>query len=157
MNLKVNIKPQDVYDFNDYFFENSDTIKKALFKNQLIMGASPLAGGIIVVFILISLPFYFLYPGYHKRKYRKEIKKLYSEGKNKGIYGEHEYTIEEDGLLEKTAVNETKQNWNSIEKIVQDKENTYVFINSIQAHVFPKASVIEGNYESFVNEIKKKI
>jgi len=99
------------------------------------------------------LPFYFLYPRYHKRKYRKEIKKLYSEGENKGIYGEHEYTIEEDGLLENTAVNQTKQSWNSIEKIVQHGENTYVFINSIQVHIFPKDSVVDGNYDSFINEI----
>ncbi len=174
MNLKVDITPQDIYIFNDYYFENSETISKAVFKNQLVMGASPLVGGIFVafindmplkpaliilaaVFVLISLPFYFLYPRYHKRKYRKEIKKLYSEGENKGIYGEHEYTIEEDGLLEKTAVNQTKQSWNSIEKIVQHEENTYVFINSIQAHIFPKASVVGGNYDSFINEIKMKI
>ena len=173
MNLKVNIAPQDIYIFNDYYFENSETIKKAVFKNQLFVGASPLVGGIIVpfindmplkhalillvaVFVLISLPFYFLYSRYNKRRYRKEIKKLYSEGENKGIYGEYEYTIEEDWLLVKTAVSQTKQSWNSIEKIVQYKENTYVFISSIQAYIFPKASVVDGNYDSFINEIKMK-
>jgi len=46
MNLRVNITPQDIYIFNDYYFENSETIRKAVFKNQLVMGASPLVGGI---------------------------------------------------------------------------------------------------------------
>jgi len=172
--LKVNITYQNLLDFNDYYYENSKIIKSAILKDRLVMTVSPLMGGLTVIFLkemifclaiilisiillLVSLPIYLLYPRFSKKKYRKGIKKFYSESENKGVLCEHEYTIKEDALLEKTEVNQTIQTWNSIKKVVQYKEDTYVFISSEQAYLFPKASVIEGDYDLFVEELKSKI
>ena len=160
----------DLLTLNEYLCEHSLAMKKIMFKNRITLAISPLAGVMVLVYlknipmdpaiyifafigIVISLPFYFIYPRYFKWSSRKNMIKLYKEAQNKGVIGVHEICIENDGIVEKTDYNETKQQWGSIESIVSYKDKTLIFIGAVQAHIVPQDSIIDGDYKTFVDEI----
>jgi len=173
MNIKYRVTIEDLYQFNDYFLNTSSDLKKIIVTNQMIIGASPLIGGIIAIFLkdisfkpaviillglfaVFAVPLYLLYPKHYKKKYREQIKKLYPEGENKSVLGEHEIIIEIDGFTEKTHYNQNKQSWEAIEKIVHVENALYIFISSLQAYIIPKNAIFEGNYDDFVNCLMEK-
>lgn len=69
-----------------------------------------------ITLLVVSLPLYLWYPKSFKKKYRQNIEKIYAEDGSKGLTGEHEITITNKGIIEKTKYNENKQSWESIEK-----------------------------------------
>jgi len=66
------------------------------------------------------------------------VRKLASEGKNKGILGSHTIIISEEGLQEITEVSESRSIWSGIERIEENEEYIFVYIGAYQAHVIPK-------------------
>ncbi len=160
----------DLVMLNEYICEHSTAMKRIILKNRITMAISPLAGVMVLVYmkdipfdpaififafmgIILSLPLFLYYPRYFKRATRKKMIKLYGKKKKKGVIGVHEISIVNDGIVEKTEYNETKQKWGSIENIVTFKGKTLIFIGAMQAHVVPEDSIIDGDYKTFVNEL----
>jgi len=170
MKIKYTVALEDIYAVSDYLNANSPAMKSSIRKSQLFMASCPLGGILLLIYIkgllyttvvlpllafgvILGLPLYFLYPKYFRHYQRKIVQRLYSEGQNKGILGEHELTIEEDGIIEKTQYNVTKQRWESIEKIVTGINHTHIFISPLLAYTIPANTVLEGEYVSFVAEL----
>ena len=80
----------------------------------------------------------------------REVRNSYAVGSNLGVIGEHEFEVKESGLVEKTAVNETTQSWNGIERIEETENHVFFYISSVTAFILPKGAVAEGNADQFV-------
>ena len=78
------------------------------------------------------------------------------EGSGKGIIGEHILEQTDTELIERTSVNEMKTNIASLERIETSSEHAFIYISSIHAHVIPRLSVIEGDFDAFLHELNRK-
>jgi hypothetical protein len=172
MNIIFGINAEELFLFNQYLFDNSKTIQNAFTKNRSMVCFSPILAAMIlslvnelspsnslllagIVAITISLPAYFVYPMLVRKNLRKRIVKKYSEGQNNGIIGEHELQIDADGLVEKTQLGEIRQEWDKIKSVVSHNDRTYIFVSDINAYILPKNSVVQGNYDAFVDELQR--
>jgi hypothetical protein len=58
--------------------------------------------------------------------------------KNCGLLCEHTITLNDQALVETTAVSEAKNTWSGICQINEDRDYIYVFLTLHSAHVIPK-------------------
>ena len=85
----------------------------------------------------------------------RQARRLYKEGTNKGVFGQHEIEIDDDGLVERTEVNETRQSWHGVERIAETDEHAFIYISSVMAHIIPKQSVTAGDPDTFIARAKQ--
>ena len=172
MNIIFGVNAEELFLFNQYLFDNSKTLQKAFTKNRSMICFSPMLAAMIlslvnelsplnflilagIVAITISLPAYYVYPMFVRKNLRKRIVKMYAEGQNNGIIGEHELQIDTDGLVEKTPMGEVRQGWDMIKNIVSYNNRTYIFISDTNAYILPKDSTLQGDYDTFVAELNR--
>lgn len=110
-----------------------------------------IVGGAIVFVGLFSVVFSYIFPASMDR----QIRRLYKEGANKGVIGRHELEIDDDGLVERTEVNETRQSWRGVERIAETDEHAFIYISSMAAHVIPKHSMTVGDPDAFIDRAKE--
>lgn len=101
------------------------------------------ASGGALISVSISVAFTLL-------RVRRAIKK------GDGILGDHEYEIMEQGLRERTSVNETLANWSGIKSIEKAKNFVFIELVSGSFHIIPRNSFTSIDDEScFVAAIQK--
>ncbi|MBR7800120.1 YcxB family protein [Undibacterium fentianense] len=72
-----------------------------------------------------------------------------------GILGDHYYAVTEQGLMERTSVNETLINWSGVKRVERDKQSVLIELVSGAFHLIPKnafTSIAEEN--AFVSAIQ---
>ena len=116
-----------------------------IFKPFFWYAILPVMGFLTLGFILIGR---WLRP----RAVRRAVRRLYDEGANPGLVGLHKVTVNDRGIHEESEVGESRVNWEGITRIVSSDSHTYIYIGAAQAHVIPKASIREGDYDAFVAE-----
>lgn len=84
------------------------------------------------------------------------VKKILRDGSAKGILGEHILELINTDIIEKTNFNEMKNKISSLERIEITPEYAFIYINSFQAHVIPRSSILEGDFEDFIQELNRK-
>lgn len=173
MNIIFGINAEELFLFNQYLFDNSKPIQKAFTKNRAMVSYSPVLAAIVlglvnelppgnmfmligIVALTVSLPAYYFFPMFIRKNLRKRIVKMYAEGQNNGIIGEHELQIDADGLVEKTPLGEVRQGWDTIKDIVSHNNRTYIFISDTNAYILPQQSVVQGDYNAFVAELHRR-
>lgn len=78
--------------------------------------------------------------------------------KGRGMFGEHELIIREDGLVERTDVNESMHRWTGFHKIVSSGGYLYVFVTDMNVHIVPKRCFTsEEERQSFEQEIEQRM
>jgi hypothetical protein len=60
--------------------------------------------------------------------------------KNRGVVGEHEFEIRDDGLVEKSPFNESLHRWAGFRKIGASRNYLYVFVTDNIVHYIPHAA-----------------
>jgi YcxB-like protein len=84
-----------------------------------------------------------------------QVKRLYGKGAHPGLIGPHKITVSDQGVVEESEVGNHRVNWKGIVKVESSDTHAYIYIGAVQAHVIPKASVIEGDYDAFVAQSKE--
>ena len=92
----------------------------------------------VVFFIVFCLLFLIAYPVYYQWAIKRNARKIYSQGANKSLIGEHTIVIDSEGVTERSAVAESKIAWSGVERIEEDGHNVYFYIGPLQAYVIPK-------------------
>lgn len=168
MKIKYEIELEDFFVFSDYLIKTSPLMLKAIRKGQMWWASGPLAAGLIlsilreyspektlttlaVLSIAISLPMFLLYKQYFKYRNKKHIKTFYENDSYKGILGPHQMTISADYLAEKTADNESKIQWNAIDRIETKSDYTFVFTDEITAYIIPHKKIVGANASQFID------
>ncbi|MDY6898800.1 MAG: YcxB family protein, partial [Cyanobacteriota bacterium] len=98
-----------------------------------------------------------IFTSYYYSSIKRNAKKMLREGSGKGIIGEHILELTNTEIIERTNFNEMKTNIASLERVETSSVHAFIYISSIHAHVIPRSSIIEGNFEAFLQELNRKI
>ena len=73
-----------------------------------------------------------------------------------GILGDHEYEITDEGLRERTSVNETLVSWRGIKSVVRLKRFAFIELVNGSFHIIPASSFKSSEeHACFLNEVQR--
>lgn len=76
---------------------------------------------------------------------------------NRGVVGEHEFEIRDDGFLERTTFNESIHRWAGFHKIVRSNNCLFIYVTDNIVHYIPlRVFASEQDAGSFQAELRKK-
>lgn len=154
MEIKYNLTEDDYVYFNMYHIKHSKTAMKMLNLQRYLTPVFFIIVSILLsqiseipfllsfsVFSVIGVLWFIYYPKYYEHFLVKQVKKMFHEGKNDGLLGEHFLILKEEGLVETTSNGETRADWASIENFKEDKDYFFLYNSSISAYIIPKRSI----------------
>lgn len=78
--------------------------------------------------------------------------------KYRGLLGEHELEIRDDGLVERTDVNESLHRWAGFHKIARSRRHLYVYVTDNNVHIVPRRGFgSEQEEEAFRSELERRV
>jgi len=91
-------------------------------------------------FLVVALPLVLLFQwGLDRLLVRRAILQMLKDHKpEKGQLGKHRIVLSENGLVESTAVGESRTSWAGVERVEQSPDYIYVYTSPVAAHVIPK-------------------
>jgi len=107
-------------------------------------------------FVISRVSFTFLFIAYpavvvaqwflERRLMRRALLRLLDEEKpGRGQLGKHRLVVNGNGLIESTAVGESRTSWAGVDRIEQSPEYIYVYTSAAAAHVVPKRAFRDVN------------
>lgn len=87
----------------------------------------------------------------------RTAKRMYRDGRNKGVLGWHRLSIEDDSLTEECESGSTQSRFDSIERVVDSGPVVYIYLGAILAHVVPKDKVSKGDISSFLMSLGTRV
>jgi hypothetical protein len=170
--IRYELTLDDLIAFNLFTFRNSPTIRSLQVRNTLI--TSPivfviaLALGMVVPhhnhwYPLVvaglstgSLGAYYAY--YFKRGYIKRcsdhVRKIYAEGSNPGLIGEHVLEVDSEGIVSRTQYSESRLAWGALTKVENEPGFTYLFTGANRAITIPHNSIVEGSLPALLQVVR---
>jgi hypothetical protein len=93
-----------------------------------------------LIWVLIVFPIVVLISWYLERRHtRRAILELLKEEKpGRGQLGGHKISLKETGLVESTAVGESRTSWAGVHRIEQDQDYIFIYTAPNAAHMIPK-------------------
>jgi len=86
-----------------------------------------------------GVPVYLLFfPWLYRRKLRKLVADMWSEGQNRGLFDRHRVTISPEGVAETSEHGHTSTTWRAIERVVATQEHAYIYTNALAAIIVPR-------------------
>jgi len=168
MEIKYNLTEEDYIHFNMYHIKNSKSAIRSLNAQRyltpvffiLLSYILSLAGDtpfleLFIAFFITSILWILFYPKYFYSSVTRRIKKMFREGKNGGLLGEHVLSMTNEGLIESTSNGQTKVNWSGIISLKEDNQYFYLYNSSVSALILPKREV--ANVEEASNFINSKV
>jgi hypothetical protein len=77
--------------------------------------------------------------------------------KNRGVVGAHELEIRDDGLVERTEVNESLHRWEGFHKIGSTRKCLYIFVTDNIVYYLPLKSFASAqDAKQFTDEIRRR-
>jgi hypothetical protein len=91
-------------------------------------------------FILVAIPIVFLFQWCLERWVIRNVIRslLEDERPDRGQLGRHRLILGEDGLIETTAVNESRTAWAGVDRVEQNPDYIFIYVTPATAHVIPK-------------------
>jgi hypothetical protein len=137
---------EDLVAFNRYHCAHSPAVKKTKFTCMILVSALLIAGSLFIapteevarpVIVAVAIVFAGLFSVVFNYMFTasmdRQARRLYNEGTNKGTLGQHELEIDDNGLVERTEVNETRQSWHGVERIAETDERAFIYVSSMMA------------------------
>ncbi|MBI2844295.1 MAG: YcxB family protein [Armatimonadetes bacterium] len=168
MKIRYRVELDDIVAFNQFVVDTSKEMRRqrrswliAIFAIYVTIGCLQAmfrhSFAPILYWLLFSAVFTAWYYRASRRVNRKRIKRLYSEGKNKGDLCEHELELLPDGICERTSVGEQKATFAGIERIVTNDTHAFIFIGSLLAHVIPRSKIAEGDLDALIAALREAV
>jgi hypothetical protein len=90
---------------------------------------------ILIAFPIVALAQWFL----ERRLMGRLIRRLLEEEKSgRGQLGKHRLAMSEDGILESTAVGESRISWAGVDRVEQNSDYIFIYTSPAAAHMIPK-------------------
>ncbi len=149
MKIEVENTLEDFVLFNHFHFANSPSFRQSsiimrygvsgiiLLLPLILLGTEYFATA-VAVGAVVGIAYFFLWPGTMRKSVEGRVRKMYAEDNNKGSLGRHLMEFSDDGIFVENEYQELKVRWNSINKIVSDERNIYVYNSAVTAFVIPK-------------------
>ncbi|MFA5204768.1 MAG: YcxB family protein [Lentisphaeria bacterium] len=79
-------------------------------------------------------------------------------GSGKGLVGEHQLALTDEGLEESTEFNRSLHTWAGLRSLKETRFFYFLFVTENLAHMIPKKKpLLEGDLTSFIEEFKAKM
>ena len=97
-------------------------------------------------------PLYFLYfPWAYRRKLRKIVDGMVSEGQNRGLFSRHRVAISPETVTDSGEHGQTSTAWRGVERVVTADEYAYIYTNALAAVIIPRRAFAgPSEFEEFV-------
>lgn len=151
MEIQYHLTEEDYVHFNMYHIKQSETAMKMLNLQRYLTPAFFIIISILLsqiseipflwsfsVFLVVGVLWFIYYPKYYERFLVRQVKKMFNEGKNDGLLGEHFLILNEEGLIETTSNGETRAVWASIKSFKEDTDYFFLYNSSVSAYIIPK-------------------
>ncbi len=77
---------------------------------------------------------------------------------HRGLLGEHELEIQDEGLVERTDVNESLHRWRGFHKIVRTRGYLYIYVTDSLVHIVPRPYFVSEEAEqAFRDDLERHI
>lgn len=102
--------------------------------------------------LFIVVPLYLLYfPWAYRRKVRKIVAGMVSEGQNRGLLSRHRVTISPEGVTDSGEFGQTSTDWRAVERVAAADQHAFIYINALAAIIVPcRAFAAPSEFEEFV-------
>jgi Ca2+/Na+ antiporter len=154
MKIEYNLAAEDYIHFNLFHLKHSKTSLKSLYLQRYlsplffilvsivfaIMGDLHLLSTLIP-FLVLSILWVIFYPKLFYRHVRKNVQKMFKEGKNEALLGEHTMILMEEGFVESNSTGESKVKWSGIQEVKEDEEYLYLYNSAVSAYIIPKRNL----------------
>lgn len=167
MRIRYDIAAEDLLAFNLHFHQKSPTLRRTrmwvvLGLAAMIVGmcfvAAEIIGNPVVLWIGFGWAVFFaaIYPRLYRRNLRRYTSRLFAEGQNTKLFGQHIAELRDNGLFDATEYLERTVFWKGIERIESLPGHTFVYLSTMSAQVIPENSILEGDYHAFVEELQRR-
>jgi len=97
-------------------------------------------------------PLYLLYfPWAYRRRLRKTVADMASEGENRGLFGRHRVTISAEGVAESGEFRQSLTSWRAVERVAVSDQHAYIYTNAMAAIIIPRRAFAgPAEFEEFV-------
>lgn len=171
MSIEFEISMDDILEFNLYHHQHSPNSRRAYlvlrfvisilmllislsFLIQTFVDESSMA--YFLFWLILAILWIVLFPRLYQRSIKKEIAKMYNEGKNKGIICKHKLSLTPDMIINTTDFGESKTRWSSIEKIVSTDNHIFIYASAVMAFIVPRRAFSdELKYKEFIRTAKQ--
>jgi len=166
--LRYTVSMDDVLALNHFICLHSSTIRRS--RIMLVFGLPVflmvfevyrgIRGGSWVLHVIMLVLCVLLIPflnWYFARGMKRTAQRIYREYPTKGLIGEHELSIDEAGVTERSEIGEQVTRWAGVDRIDTTPEHAFIFVGPAMAHVVPRATVVEGEFDSFITAAKAHV
>lgn len=150
----------DAVAFNEFHLRASPHMQRSIRWNTWALPTAALCVAVVVAIrresvewlvwgALFGFLYVLIYRWLNARVIRRTIHALVNEGRNDTVLCEHELVVGAEGLVERTAVSESKTAWSAIHRVESSEGYTYIYTQANAAHIVPRDRLIEGDDETF--------
>ncbi len=164
--LRYFVDFDDFMGLQKYHYANSPSLRN---QRYVLMGFTAFSAVVLSVLVLHKLSFPYrsaiatlnamlsalVVRGFLNWSMAYQVKKLFREGDNDGIVGEHELRIDEKNLTEITSVSETRQAVSSIKRIEETDDYAIIYVSALQASIIPKKKIASGDIIGFMVHLQR--
>ena len=154
LKIDYNLTEEDYLNFNLYHAKNSKTVAKSLLIQRFLSPIIFLIAafifswiddvslvGSLITFSIIGILWIVYYPKYFYRLIIRNSKKMFKEGKNDGLLGEHCMMLSDEGIVDANPNGETKVKWAGIKRFEEDDKYLYIYNSAVSAYIIPKRAL----------------
>ncbi len=170
MTAEYEITAEDLEAFNLYHHRHSPTARRHYLRAWFVPSlmwllvclgiwhladrtrVTPLRTFLDLMPLFAFVPIYLLYfPWSYRRKLRKIIAGMVSEGKNRGLFSRHRVTVSPEGVTDAGEFGQNTTAWGAVERVVVSGGYAYVYISSLAAIIVPRRAFASASeFEEFV-------
>ncbi len=171
--LRYSVDLEDVLAFHEFHAINSPAVRNQLYGWMVLVGVVSIAPVILrpsqqpswlrlaIAFAIAIMSSLIIRPVMKwnvRRHVRTSVERLYRDyGKNEGVFGAHRLLVTVHGLIEQTAVSESRHDYSTIARIEDTPEFVLIFVSAFCAHIIPKKKLEYGNIESFMARLRELV
>lgn len=114
------------------------------------------SNNILFIWLALSIAWLVYIPFQYKKRYLKNMVKTFEDEQHKNFFGGHSLTTDDTGITDEieSVINHTP--WENIEHLELTDTHTFIFVKSVMVYAIPKHSIIDGDYETFIDTLKTK-
>ena len=152
MNINYQLTNSDFLEYQLYTSSKSELHKKRRFRSRIIVPIIYLLFGLYlanknqdyvigIVFVVIAILWFLLYPMYSKWRYKRHFQKHVEENYKNRINKPVEIDIDENSVNAKDFTSESKINGTELKELIETKNHFFIKLTTDLSLIIPKHSI----------------
>ena len=170
MNAEYELTKDDLSTFNFYHHIHSPTARRQYYRSWFVPAViwlvvctglwyladrergTPLRTFLDLLPLFSGLPLYLIYfPWAYRRKLRKIVAGMVSEGQNRGLFSRHRVMISPEEVTDSGEFGQSSTAWRAVERVALNGDYAFIYTNALAAIIVPRrAFPVPKDFEEFV-------